>query len=82
MIKMTKKLSELYGLDIFTDKGKFLGTSQEFLLDFEKGVISRILLDKIGNSKESLKQILREKSVKYENVKSVEDVIVVSSEKS
>jgi sporulation protein YlmC with PRC-barrel domain len=77
---MTRKLSELYGMDIFTDKGKFLVTSQEFLLDVEKGSVARILLDRITGSRESLKEVLRNKSVKYENVRSVEDVIVVAAE--
>ncbi|RME80018.1 MAG: hypothetical protein D6769_00685 [Methanobacteriota archaeon] len=75
---MTKKLSELYGMDVFTDGGKFLGNAQEFLLDVEKGSVSRVLLDRVPSSREQLKQILKEKSVKYENVKSVEDVIVVT----
>ena len=77
---MTKKLSEIYGMDVFTDAGKFLGTAQEFLLDVEKGVASRILLDSVPSSKEQLKELLKEKSVKYENVKSVEDVIVVKQQ--
>ncbi len=79
---MTKRLSEMYGMDVFTDSGKFLGTAQEFLLDVEKGVVSRILLDRVPSSKEQLKQILKEKSVKYENIKSVEDVIVVKHQTS
>ena len=77
---MTKRLSEIYGTEVFTDSGKYLGTAQEFLLDVEKGSVSRILLDRVPSSKEQLKQILKEKSVKYENVKSVEDVIVVNSQ--
>lgn len=71
------RLSELYGMDVFTDGGKFLGTAQDFIVDLETGAISRILLEPLPTSKEQAKIVLREKSILYKNVKSVEDVIVV-----
>ena len=76
---MTMKLSELYGMDVFTDSGKFLGTAQDFIVDLESGAIVRILLEPLPSSKEQAKIVLREKSILYKNVKSVEDVIVVKS---
>jgi len=76
---MTTKLSRLYGMDIFTDTGKFLGNAQDFIVDVETGEISRVLLEQLpGSSKDDAKKVLREKSVMYKNVKSVEDVIVVT----
>lgn len=74
---MTTKLSRLYGMDIFTDAGKFLGNAQDFIVDVEDGGVARILLEPLPTNKEQAKNILREKSVLYKNVKSVEDVIVV-----
>ncbi len=71
------KLSKLYGMEMFTDGGKFIGTAQEFVINTEAGEVSRILLEQLPASKEKTKQILKEKSLMYKNVKSVEDVIVV-----
>jgi sporulation protein YlmC with PRC-barrel domain len=75
---MTAKLSKLYGMDIFTDSGKFIGNAQDFIVDLEGGEVSRILLEPIPSGKEDAKKSLRDKSILYKNVKSVEDVIVVT----
>jgi len=72
-------MSKLYNMDIFTDTGKFLGRVQDLVVDFEKGEIVRITMEPLNTaSKEDAKRILREKSVLYKSVKSVEDVVVVS----
>jgi len=73
---MTVKLSKLYGMEIFTDGGKYVGTAQDFVMDLEAGEVARILLESFSSSKG--KEILKEKSVLYKNVKSVEDVMVVA----
>jgi len=75
---MTVRVSKMYGMDIFTDTGKFLGTAQNFLINVESGEIVRILLDDLPASKEELKRVIQERSILYKNVKSVEDVIVVT----
>jgi sporulation protein YlmC with PRC-barrel domain len=75
---MTTKLSRLYGMDIFTDAGKFIGNANDFIVDFESGEVSRILLEQLPTGKDDAKRALREKSVLYKNVKSVEDVIVIT----
>jgi len=75
---MTVRLSRMYGMDIFTDTGKFLGAAQNFLINVESGEIVRVLLDDLPNSKEELKKAIQERSILYKNVKSVEDVIVVT----
>ncbi|MEM4367040.1 MAG: PRC-barrel domain-containing protein [Candidatus Anstonellales archaeon] len=75
---MTVRLSKLYGMDVFTDGGKFLGTAQDFILDIESGEVTRILLEQLPTSKEKARDVIKEKSVIYKNVKSVEDVIVVT----
>lgn len=71
------KLSELYGMDVFTDTGKYLGTAQDFIVDLESGSVTRILFENLPSSKEQAKSVLRTKSVLYKNVKSVDDVMVV-----
>lgn len=75
---MSIKLSRLYGMDIFTDSGKFIGNAQDFIVDLESGEVSRILIEPLPAGKEDARKALREKSIMYKNVKSVEDVIVVS----
>jgi sporulation protein YlmC with PRC-barrel domain len=75
---MTTKLSRLYGMDIFTDAGKFIGNAQDFIVDFEGGEVSRILLEQLPVGKDDAKKALRERSILYKNVKSVEDVIVIT----
>lgn len=75
---MTTKLSRLYGMDIFTDSGKFIGNANDFIVDFETGEVSRILLEQLPTGKDDAKRALREKSILYKNVKSVEDVIVIT----
>ncbi|MBI5046294.1 PRC-barrel domain-containing protein [Candidatus Micrarchaeota archaeon] len=75
---MATKLSRLYGMDILTDGGKFIGNAQDFIVDLETGEVSRILLEPLPSGKDDAKKALREKSIMYKNVKSVEDVIVVT----
>lgn len=65
-------------MDIFTDSGKFIGNAQDFIVDFETGEVSRILLESLPVGKDDAKKSLREKSILYKNVKSVEDVIVIT----
>jgi sporulation protein YlmC with PRC-barrel domain len=75
---MSTKLSRLYGMDIFTDSGKFIGNAQDFIIDLEGGEVSRILIEPLPSNKDDARRALRDKSILYSNVKSVEDVIVVS----
>lgn len=77
---MTVKLSKMYGMEIFTDGGKYVGTAQDFVVDLEGGEVARMLLEQFSSNKG--KEILKEKSVLYKNVKSVEDVIVVARAKA
>lgn len=78
---MAMKISDLYGMDVFTDTGKFLGTVQDLIIDVERGEITRLLLEPLPTSKERALQVIKEKSVLYKNVKSVEDVIVIGKSK-
>lgn len=76
---MVVKVSKIYGMDIYTDGGKFLGRVQEILLDLEKGEVIRLTMEPLNSvSKDEAKRILRDKSVLYKSVKSVEDVVVVT----
>jgi len=76
--KMVTKASKLYDMDIYTDGGKFLGRVHEILIDLERGEVVRLTMEPLSSvSKDEAKRILRDKSILYKNVKSVEDVVVV-----
>jgi len=74
------RISKIYGMDIYTETGKYLGRVQDILIDLEEGKIIRLTMEPLVNiSKDEAKRILREKSVLYSSVKSVEDVVVVGA---
>jgi sporulation protein YlmC with PRC-barrel domain len=75
---MSTKLSKLYEMEIFTDSGLFVGKAEDFILDLETGNVARVLLVPLPGGKDAAKEALRQKSIKYENVRSVGDVIVVA----
>jgi sporulation protein YlmC with PRC-barrel domain len=68
----------MYGMDIFSDGGKFLGNAQDFIVDIEGGSIARVLTEQLPQAKDDAKKSLRDKSILYSNVKSVDDVIVIT----
>lgn len=75
---MSMKVSRIYGMDIYTDSGKFLGRVQDVLMDLEQGKIIRLVMEPLSNiSREEAKRVLRERSVLYSSVKNIEDVVVV-----
>lgn len=81
VMDMTVRISRIYGMDIFSDAGKYLGSAQDFIVDTEKGEIARVLLDPFSSlSKEDARKVLTERSIMYKNVKSVHDVVVVTRE--
>ncbi len=76
---MSIRMSRLYGMDIFSDGGKYLGKVFDIIVDVEKGDVVRVTLEAIhAASREEAQRIIKEKTILYKNVKSVEDVIVVS----
>jgi len=76
---MSVRMSKLYGMDIFSDGGKYLGKVFDIIVDVEKGDVVRLTLESIhAASRDEAQRIIKEKTILYKNVKSVEDVIVVS----
>ncbi|MCC7569894.1 PRC-barrel domain-containing protein [Candidatus Micrarchaeota archaeon] len=77
---MVVKISKVYGLDIYTDSGKYLGRVHDLIVDLEKGEVVRLTLEPLNFlvSKDEAMRILREKSLLYKNVKSVSDVVIVT----
>lgn len=77
---MTVKLSQLIGMDIYTDNAQFVGKVYDVILDLQKGEVVRLTLEPIKvASKEEAKRVFREKTVMYRSVKAVEKIIIVSA---
>ncbi len=78
---MTMLLSELYGKEIITNSGQRVGLVEDIILDFEKGVVSSLLLTKMENlvRAQNTASLLQKNSVKYERVKSVSESIIVGA---
>lgn len=80
---MGMKVSKIYGMDIYTDAGKFLGSVQDVLIDLELGKVIRLVMEPLTNiSREEAKKVLRERSVLFNSVKNIEDVVVVGRQSS
>ena len=73
------RLSKLYGMDIYTNDGEFLGKVHDVILNLEKGEIVRITTEPLKNiNRDEAKQILRDKSILYKNVVSAKDILITS----
>lgn len=74
-----KKLSDLPGLDVYTDNAKFLGKINDMIVDLQKGEIARITLQPIESLMGTSPQWIKDNTVAYRNIVSVGDIVVVSS---
>src|SRR3989338_2292884 len=76
---MTVRLSQLIGLDVYSDNAQYIGKVHDIILDLEKGDVVRLTLEPIrASSREDAKRIFKEKTVLYKSVKAVEKIIIVS----
>jgi sporulation protein YlmC with PRC-barrel domain len=75
-------ISELYGIDIYGDDGKYVGKVNDVILNLEKGKIVRITTEPLRFvSKLKAKTVLKEKSILYRNVRTVGDILIVGKGK-
>ncbi len=74
-----KRLSELPGVDLYTDQAKYLGKAYDFIIDLQKGEIARVTLQPIESLMGMSPQWIKQNTVAYRNIVSVGDIIVVSS---
>ncbi len=75
---MVMNLSELYGMDIYTEDARYLGKVNDVIINIETGKIVRLTTEPLrAVSKDEAKRILKEKSVLYKYVKSVGDIVLV-----
>lgn len=74
------KISQLVGMDIYTDAAKYVGKVYDVIIDLQKGDVVRLTTEPIRvSSKEEAKQIFKEKTVLYKSVKAVDKIIIVSA---
>lgn len=78
---MTVKVSQLLGMDVYTDNAQYVGKVFDAIIDLQTGEVSRLTLEPIkAISKDDAKRIFREKTVLYKSVKAVERIIIVGSQ--
>ncbi len=76
---MTIKVSQLIGLDIYTDSAQYIGKVYDVILDLEKGEVVRLTMQPINAaSKDQAAKIFKEKTILYKSVKAVEKIVIVS----
>lgn len=77
---MSKRLSEFYGMDIYTLKANYIGKVEDVILNLEKGEIMRLSLRPFKGGQlpsEEVKKILQGESIGYDEVSEVGDIILV-----
>jgi sporulation protein YlmC with PRC-barrel domain len=71
-------LSELYGLDIYSEDARFVGKVSDIIVNLETGRIVRLTTEPLRSvSKERARDVLRDKSVLYNKVAAVGDIIIL-----
>lgn len=76
---MSKKLSQLYGLKIYTEKAEYIGLVEDVILDIKNGEIMWLSLQSFKGRpllNNEIKQILREESIPYADVVQAGDIII------
>lgn len=77
---MSKRVSELYGIDIYTQKAQYVGKVEDVILNLEKGEVMRLSLRPFKGtsvSPEEVKKILQSESLSYDDVAEVGDIILI-----
>ncbi len=73
------RISEIYGMDIYSDGGAHIGEVRDAIVDLEKGEVSRVLMDEWSSmDRDEVKRMLQHKSILFKNIKNIGDVVLVS----
>lgn len=77
---MTSRVSEVYGKPIYSEDGEKIGKVKDVILDMEEGKADRLTIEEMeGVSKRQLKKLLKEKTINYDNVESVGDIVLLGN---
>ena len=78
---MGTRLSELYGMDIYTSKAQYVGKVEDVILNVDKGEVMRLCLQSFrgsGLTRDDVNRVLQDESISYDDVVEVGDIIIVS----
>ncbi len=79
---MAIELSRMFGMDIYTTDAEYVGKAYDFIIDLEEGKIFKITLEPFRlTSKHDIVQILKKKSINYDRVVAVKDIILIGKAK-
>lgn len=76
---MSKRLSQLYGVDIYSDKAEYVGKVQDVILNLEDGEVMRLSLKSFKANtlpRDDVRKILQEESIGYHDIIKVGDIII------
>jgi sporulation protein YlmC with PRC-barrel domain len=77
---MSIKLSNLFGIDIYDTQAGYKGKVYDIIINLEKGKLETITTEPLKvKTVNDAKKILNEKSIAYEKVISVKDIMIVSN---
>lgn len=80
---MTMELSKMFGMDIYSTDAEYVGKAYDFVIDLGEGKISKITLEPLKvRSKREVTEILKKKSVSYEKVVAVKDMVLIDPKKT
>jgi len=80
---MTVRISNLFGMDIYTATGEYKGKVFDLVINLEKGRIETITTEALkAKTKIEAKKIINEKSIPYKNVKAAKDILIVGTAKA
>ena len=76
---MSKRLSQIYGMDIFTEKAEYVGKVGDIILNLEKGEIMQLSLRPFKARElagTDIRKVLQEETIPYSDVHRVGDIII------
>ena len=75
---MAVRLSQMYGMDIYSAEAGYIGKVNDMILDIESGEVVRLTTAPIRSIMSSdSKQMIQKNSVLYKRVTSVRDIVLL-----
>jgi len=77
---MGKRLSEFYGMDVYTQKAQYVGKVEDVILNVDKGEVMRLCLKSFKGgtlTRDDVNKVLQEESISYDDVVEVGDIVLV-----
>lgn len=73
---MSKRLSEIYGMDIFTEKAEYVGKVGDVILNLEQGEVMQLSLSPLRTIGTDVRRVLQEETIPYDEVVRIGDIII------